>query len=253
MAGDWIKVEVVTPDKPEVHQMADILQIDPDAVVGKLLRIWIWADQQTYDGNAHSVTKSLLDRITCVTGFADAMQQVGWLTFWNNGYTFPRFSRHNGKTAKRRAQAAKRVESHRKCNAESVTDPLQERYQRREEKRREEIIPHPPTPSQKPFDLTPEGLAQAWCFYLRRKRARKPADDPVDMADAFTSLVASGAKPDALLAEIRKPDGKPPEGRDRSEYFWQFKKRFEVPTGAPAAGHGRREEITERFLQGEPG
>jgi hypothetical protein len=141
MAGDWIKVQTCTPDKPEVHQLAESLGIDPDAVVGKLLRIWVWADQQTIDGNARSVTKSLLDRVTSVSGFADAMLNVGWLTKTEAGFAFPNFDRHNGQTAKKRATGAKRVENHRKtgavkasteCNARSVTEALPEK--RREEK-----------------------------------------------------------------------------------------------------------------------
>jgi hypothetical protein len=52
MAGDWIKFDTSTPDKPEVFEMAAELGIDPDAVVGKLLRVWKWFDQQTTDGNA---------------------------------------------------------------------------------------------------------------------------------------------------------------------------------------------------------
>lgn len=60
MASSWIKVEVITPDKPEIFQIAEILGIDPDAVLGKLVRIWAWADQQTIDGNAGSVTKEYL-------------------------------------------------------------------------------------------------------------------------------------------------------------------------------------------------
>ncbi|HDV0969774.1 TPA: hypothetical protein RHZ68_000076 [Escherichia coli] len=39
MASSWIKVEVITPDKPEIFQIAEILGIDPDAVLGKLVRI----------------------------------------------------------------------------------------------------------------------------------------------------------------------------------------------------------------------
>jgi len=39
MAGDWIKLEHTTPDKPEVFAMADTLGIDPDAVTGKLCRV----------------------------------------------------------------------------------------------------------------------------------------------------------------------------------------------------------------------
>jgi hypothetical protein len=136
MAGDWIKVQTCTPDKPEVHLIAEQLGIDPDAVTGKLIRIWCWADQQTIDGNAVSVTKTLLDRVACVTGFAQCLLKVGWLVETDSGFQFPNFDRHNGNSAKTRALSAKRTEKHRKtapvCNAPSVTTALPEK--RREEK-----------------------------------------------------------------------------------------------------------------------
>lgn len=139
MAGDWIKFELSTLEKTEVFEIAEALDIDPDAVVGKLLRVWGWFDQQTTTGNAVSVTKKLLDRKVFVTGFCDAMILVGWLIESGNQITVPNFSRHNGKTAKDRANTAKRVASHRKvtppkaecnddsndkCNADSVTPSL---------------------------------------------------------------------------------------------------------------------------------
>lgn len=136
MAGDWIKVETCTPDKPEVYQISEILGIDPDAVIGKLFRIWVWADQQTIDGNACGVTKALLDRVTGVSGFTEAMEQVGWLTKTEGGFQLPNFDRHNGHTAKKRSQTAKRVQKHRdpeskpcnaKRNARSVTKTLPEK------------------------------------------------------------------------------------------------------------------------------
>ena len=144
MAGDWIKIEHWTPDKPEVFRIADALGIDPDAVVGKLVRIWNWADQQTFDGNAESVTSSLLDRITGVNGFATALEKVGWVRADSDGLHFVNFDRHNGKTAKTRALSTKRVQKHRESvtemkrdsNDTSVTPELPEK--RREEKRREE-------------------------------------------------------------------------------------------------------------------
>jgi hypothetical protein len=161
MAGDWIKLEHVTPDKPEVHRMAELLGIDPDAVVGKLVRVWIWADQQTTDGHAPSVTRALLDRLTAVTGFADAMAHdtVRWLIRDDTGeVSFPHFDRHNGASAKARSCAAKRQQTHRElsrsCHAGSVTPALPEK--RREEKSREEEThtsraheePPQPTPDQ---------------------------------------------------------------------------------------------------------
>ena len=79
MAGDWIKFELTTMDKPEVCQIADVAGIDPDAVVGKLMRVWGWFDQQTEDGNAPSVSKKLLDRLVGVAGFCEHMKSVGWM------------------------------------------------------------------------------------------------------------------------------------------------------------------------------
>lgn len=131
MAGDWIKFEVTTPDKPEVVQMAAILQIDQDAVVGKLLRVWAWADQNTIvcngECNGLTVTRSFIDRMTFCPGFALAMQKVGWLIGEENSFTFPNFVRHNGKTAKERAVSNKRVAQHRSSNGkgnDSVTESV---------------------------------------------------------------------------------------------------------------------------------
>ena len=138
MAGDWLKFEKSTSDKPEVWAIADELAIDPDAVVGKLLRVWAWFDEQSESGNAPSVSKSLLDRRVGVTGFCDAMVLCGWMEDDGREVSLPNFDRHNGKTAKNRSLTAKRVAKHKRksnaeCNAAVTQTPLP-----REEKRREE-------------------------------------------------------------------------------------------------------------------
>jgi hypothetical protein len=141
MAGDWIKIEHALPDKPEVIRMADILGIDPDAVVGKLLRFWNWCDVQCVNGNALSVTKTFIDRITFCTGFASAMIQVGWLIEEGETLSVANFERHIGKTSKLRALANRRVAKHRMCNDESVTNVTVPALQKAlPEKRREEKI-----------------------------------------------------------------------------------------------------------------
>ena len=126
MAGFWIKVEHELPDKPEVWEISDRLDLDPDAVVGKLLRVWIWFDNQSRNGNAPSVTKKILDRIVGVTGFIDACIEAGWFMEINGRLVMVNFDRHNSKTAKQRALTAKRVQSHRgkNRNGDSVTDSL---------------------------------------------------------------------------------------------------------------------------------
>lgn len=145
MAGDWIKFELITLDKPEVCQLADLANIDPDAVVGKLLRVWGWFDQHTEDGNAPSVSKKLLDRLVGVIGFCDFMIAVGWMaevdTDGGSWVSLPNFGRHNGQTAKKRLLGAKRAAAHKvkavstneKSNAGSVTDASPKEEKSRED------------------------------------------------------------------------------------------------------------------------
>ena len=133
MAGDWIKVETATVDKPEIFQIADMLDMDPDEAFGKCVRFWIWADQQSRNGHALNVTKKYLDRVCHRDGFTDALEKVGWLQRDGDTFDVPNFDRHNGKTAKQRALATKRKQNERsKCHDASVTKTRPEK--RREEK-----------------------------------------------------------------------------------------------------------------------
>lgn len=138
MAGDWIKMEVNLPDKPEVHAIAGMLGVEPDLVVGKLLRVWAWFDQHTEDGNAVGVTIALVDRLTSVVGFGEAMSFAGWLTKNDRTLTVVNFDRHNSESAKKRALSAKRQKKYRNANsnADVTVDALP-----REEKRREVNTP----------------------------------------------------------------------------------------------------------------
>lgn len=141
MAGEWIKFEASTPEKREVFSITAAMGwTDPDLTVGKLLKVWRWFDQQTVGGNADGVTLVLLDSIIGVSGFAQAMCNVGWLVADEKGVSLPNFDRHNGKTAKERALTAKRVAKHKgngngnaKGNADTVTGALPKEEKSREE------------------------------------------------------------------------------------------------------------------------
>ena len=137
MAGDWIKMQIGLDSSPEVIRMSDILEISEEQVVGCLFKLWCWADQHTENGNAHGVTYKWIDRYISVTGFAQSLQVVGWLSNADEGVLIPNFDRHNGKTAKHRAKTNRRVSEYRKRNGESVTDRAQKALP---EKRREEKI-----------------------------------------------------------------------------------------------------------------
>lgn len=106
----WIKIEVTLPDKEEVLKMAHLLKMkDTDTVVGKLIRLWAWADLQTVDGGCMGTSGVHIDRTVCCKGFANALRAVGWLEGEDGALCFPNFSRHNGETAKARAESARRM------------------------------------------------------------------------------------------------------------------------------------------------
>ena len=200
MASDWIKIEKSTPDKPEVEAMALALGIGADAVLGKLIRVWSWFDTNCADGDARSVTVSLLDRIALHPGFADAMQGAGWLTLLDDGFHMVNFERHNGKNAKRRALTQRRMESHRSGRDARVTHAAsQNRHQSKSKSKKKK----PPTPLKpKPADwaeaskyLSEESMASvvlrdAWCRWATYR------------AEAKKALTASTVK-----LQIRKLEG----------------------------------------------
>lgn len=144
MAGDWIKFEKATLDKPEVFEISGILGIDPDAVIGKLMRVWNWFDDQSRDGYAPVTLRAQLNRITGVTGFVEAMQRVGWMVCEEDRISIPNFDRHNGQTSKQRALSAKRMAKRRgKSYDDSVTPSV---TKAQPEKIREEKSNTPPNP-----------------------------------------------------------------------------------------------------------
>lgn len=162
MALEWIKFELHTSNKSEVWEMAGRLGIDPDAVVGKLLRVWGWFSNHTIDGNAPSVTKALLDRDCGVTGFCAAMVEAGWMIEEDGRIRLPNFDRHNSQTAKNRALTAKRVANHKvKSNASSVTSRVSSALPR-EDKIRKELSPPTQAREDVQKESSPQWLDQIW-------------------------------------------------------------------------------------------
>jgi hypothetical protein len=124
--------------------MCDLTGSTEAAVIGSLYWLWSTADQHTEDGCMPGLSMQQIDRKTGVKGFAAALVDVGWLADEAQGVVVLNFEEHNGASAKKRCQTARRVAQHRSgnadetpdedcSNAESVTDALA-----REEKRREE-------------------------------------------------------------------------------------------------------------------
>lgn len=205
MAGDWIKIEIATSQKIEVFQLAEILDLDVDTVLGKLMRLWCWADVNTINGHAKSVTKKLLDRVVACDGFATALldERVGWLEEDENGnLRLPNFDRHNGKGAKKRATDAERQANKRakdvKQNVPDMSRKERDNNVTREEKRREDlkdITPHNPPRGREhkksypyPEQLNAEAWEE-WKAYRRENRFKAYAPTERSEGAAITELI----------------------------------------------------------------
>lgn len=114
MRRPWIKVETTTPDKPEVCAIATALRLDPDAVLGKLIRLWSWVEVNRVPSNDLGVTKEFIDKLVGRKGFAAALIAAGWLVEAEGKLGLKNLERHNGNLAKVRALTAQRVALHRK-------------------------------------------------------------------------------------------------------------------------------------------
>ncbi len=191
MAGDWIKVEMTTPDKPEVVSMSAALRMDQDAVVGKLIRIWAWADQNSLAGEAMAITDAFIDRLTGKKGFASAMRSAKWLYGEDGALSFPGFDRHNGSTAKGRAMDNRKKKASRQKGqtSQKCPDAVGTKKGTREEKRREDIeipaVSLAPSPARDELDLS---------LPLPEKPAPKPRNE---LLDALATI--GGGKPEEVV------------------------------------------------------
>jgi hypothetical protein len=103
MAGDWLKVETITPDKPEVHAIAGRLTMTAEEAFGRLFRVWVWLQNVTINGHVRVRDLSVVDQYAGRKGFGQAMAEEGWINATNDGFIVPKWDRHLSKGAKKRA------------------------------------------------------------------------------------------------------------------------------------------------------
>ena len=151
MAGDWIKMRGNLWDDPRIARLVDMTDSSEAAVVGALYWLWATADQHTEDGIMPGLSLRQIDRKTGVQGFAAALCAIGWLVDHPEGVRIVGFVEHNGASAKKRCQTAKRVakhglanalptEKHEPTNADSVRGALaREREEIEIEKKKTEV------------------------------------------------------------------------------------------------------------------
>lgn len=115
MNEPWIKWTKGLTRKREVLLVAERLRVVPAHAAALCMLVWEWADDNTTDGYLRGMTPRMISTAIGIPGIAEvlAAQEVGWLHTVPDGIVIPNFDRHNGKTAKQRALAARRNEAYR--------------------------------------------------------------------------------------------------------------------------------------------
>lgn len=210
MAGDWIKVEQATVDKPEVLRIAELLNWERRKVLGLLVEFWCWLDKNMADpcpenvretsgfcpGDVRNMSKKSLDDVMHTPGFASCLEAVGWAQFDDERAVMHVINaeRHNGNTAKSRALDAKRKREGRRKNVREMSGSQPDENRTREEKRREEINTKTSLP-----DWLPKSEWDS--FVEMRKKGKSPfTDRAATLAlSELEKLRAQGHDPAAVI------------------------------------------------------
>ena len=132
----WIEVHDTLPDHPKVLRAAKALKLDSDALVGKLVRLWVWALGNREDGVLNDLDADRLDVIMQYKGksstllealvanrLLDALPDEHYMIHdWDEHVMMLRDKREekrkqNAERVKRYRNAKKRMESE-NCNAD---------------------------------------------------------------------------------------------------------------------------------------
>jgi hypothetical protein len=213
MSG-WIKLEKHLPEKEEVWRMAEHLKTDRLRVVGALVAWFVWLDDNTANGTI-KVPMAAIDEIVRQQGFAAALTEVGWLRQTAGSLEVPNWSRHNGTSAKSRAQEQRTTASRRSAKADSEPTPSAEpvgilsasetdKEPTREEKIRDIVIQTSGAPPAEGKENPSKPTQTPDAKRVSKAKVENPADAPV-----FRALVeACGARIDEVTGPARFRYGK---------------------------------------------
>jgi len=210
MSLPWIKIECGLINKPEVMQLAGLLDIDEHTVVGHLVAFWSWVDaNMSRDCPDTTGTKRGLDRVAGRDGFTDALVQVGWLEFDGSRVTVPHFEYHLSQSAKTRATDA-RKKARQRAASRSKRDnvPLASGQEGGPEEIRGDkkyiYVQSPDVliPTTMDNDTCKDAMVR-WCRYLEAKgwHESAPSENDFQLQDAWGMAAKMG--PDGFPAAVQ--------------------------------------------------
>jgi hypothetical protein len=242
-------------EDPAVLGIAAATGLDEDSVVGKLSRVWFWANRQTTTGAVQHATTAWINRLVGTQGFAEAMLRVGWLASEDGSVLIPNFDRWMSKGAKARLLDTRKKQAQRAsrpCPVASGTNAgLQNRtvQKRRGEKREGDESPSTPLPPGKPaaekqprkrddlFDAVVEVTAadpKASGSHLGRVcsclRTAEPPYTPAEVRLLPSILAARGFTLPLSIATVEKFIG------------WTRKQPEAAPVPQPRSTHGPQDD-----------
>lgn len=124
--ANWIKVRHELVRSPKLWHMARVMKsANKHTALGVAVAWLVWLDEQTQDGNT-GMSKSEVDDLLGAKGAADALVYIGWAGVSEDGTVVALdFDKHNGESAKSRADTAQRVaKSKKKRKSNAVCDTL---------------------------------------------------------------------------------------------------------------------------------
>jgi hypothetical protein len=110
MAGEWCPIDCNLATKPEVLELVDETGEPADAVIGRLVQLWLWSAMNSEDGTARMTVRRLCRQFGGSDTFWAGVQRVGWLEVdeENGTVAIPGWERRFSSAAKARVQAAVR-------------------------------------------------------------------------------------------------------------------------------------------------
>ena len=150
MAGDWIKFRTSLISDGRVRVSAKKMGLKGNAVgnaasvtvIGGLVTLWSLADEHADEhGVLYGYDPEDINNLVGIPNFCESLHS-DWIDISGDWVKLPEYQEHNGQTAKKRAQTAKRVANH-KANVkgndgvtpEALPDALPREEKRREEKK----------------------------------------------------------------------------------------------------------------------
>ena len=210
----WIEVHDTLPDHRKTLDAAEALKMDPDMVVGKLIRLWTWALNNREDGNIKARDAQLVADVMRFRGKAqrllDALVATGFLDRTEDGYEIHDWDQHvcmlREKREKIRSQTRERVKRYRAQKTQenaTVCNALQERYSNADETRNETQEYNVRNAVTVPYHTEPEIYTTATAATTRARMREETAPELRDsqyaaLIDTYTQNIRM---PSAIEAE----------------------------------------------------